>query len=271
LFILVNFGMKYEKMEFGICLMPVVPLRREPNDRSEMLTQMLFGETARIFERKQKWFSVETDLDNYPGWIDAGQLTMLDAKEYERITGAPVLLTDQIFSSLEDSDGNTLHLPLGSCLPGLEDNRLVAGEWKFRYEGTARKFGTGKPDEVIGTAKLFLNAPYLWGGKTHMGIDCSGLTQLAFRRNGMNIPRDARQQASVGEQVGFLSEARAGDLAFFDNPEGVIVHVGIILDHQSILHASGKVKIDALDHNGIFNSSTRSYSHQLRIIRRILQ
>lgn len=257
-------------MEHAICLLPVVALRREPNDRSEMLTQVLFGETARIFERTAKWVSVETDLDHYPGWIDARQLETLTEEEYFRLKDAPVFMTTAPFTSVEEIRQGTYLLPAGSRFPGMKNAIFKAGEREFSMAGKVAPFEAGPAGQVIATALRFLNAPYLWGGRTHMGIDCSGLTQVSFGLNGYNLLRDASQQAGEGTAVHLLSEAHPGDLAFFDNSDGKIVHVGIILDASTIIHASGQVRVDALDHQGIFRTETKTYSHQLRLIRRII-
>ena len=104
-----------------------------------------------------------------------------------------------------------------------------------------------------------------------MGLDCSGFTQAVFRLNGISLPRDASQQSGIGQVINLVTEALPGDLAFFDNDEGMITHVGLILDSTSIIHASGKVRIDALDHQGIYNVETNKYSHRLRLIRRIME
>ena len=258
-------------MEYGICLLPAVPLRREPNDRSEMLTQLLFGETARIFERNQKWLSVETDLDQYPGWIDAKQLEIVSESEYERILGSPVWLTQELLSPLEAVGQGKMAVPACSSLPGWQNGSFSIGERTFRYDGNVRRFSEGTGGQLIEDSLRFLHASYLWGGRTALGMDCSGFVQNVFRLNGINLPRDAHQQATLGKQVSFLSEAVPGDLAFFDNPEGAIVHVGILMDSQTIIHASGRVRIDTLDHHGIFNAEMKAYSHQLRLIRRMVE
>ena len=122
---------------------------------------------------------------------------------------------------------------------------------------------------LIKTASLYLNSPYLWGGKTPSGIDCSGLTQMVYRINGHFIPRDASQQVELGETLSFIDESQAGDLAFFDDDEGKIIHVGILLENNYILHSHGKVKIDRIDQTGIYNSETQKHSHKLRIIKKI--
>jgi hypothetical protein len=263
--------MKFMSMDFGICLAPVIPLRKEPNDRSEMLTQILFGEAVRIYEKSPKWYSVETDLDAYTGWAGSSQLELLEEAEYSRTKQLPVYLTSGLFSVVEEEIFGVLHLPTGSCLPGLRNNQITIANRIFRFSGEARIFKKHPIDEILKTAFQFMNAPYLWGGRTIFGIDCSGFTQAVFRLNGINLPRDARQQSARGEPVSLLSEALPGDLAFFDNSEGDIIHVGIVLDTQSILHASGKVRKDTLDHHGIFDQQSKKYTHRLRLIRRIIE
>jgi cell wall-associated NlpC family hydrolase len=143
--------------------------------------------------------------------------------------------------------------------------------YAFGFDGQVVKgLEKGSVKNILSTAYLFLNAPYLWGGKSPFGIDCSGFTQITYKINGYKLPRDANQQVELGEPLSFVEEAEAGDLAFFDNEEGKIVHVGILLDNQQIIHASGCVKIDKFDHYGIFSSDTKKYSHTLRVIKRIL-
>ena len=259
-------------MEFGICLLPVIPLRKEPNERSEMLTQMIFGETARIFEKNKKWVSVETDMDHYPGWVDFRQIELITAREYERIIKASLSLTTEPFTAIRDDKDIIRFLPIASSLPGLKDNTVSLGKFKFYLQGQKTlPFSKRKVENVLKLARTFLNAPYLWGGRTHMGLDCSGFTQAVFRLNGISLPRDASQQSGIGQVINLVTEALPGDLAFFDNDEGMITHVGLILDSTSIIHASGKVRIDALDHQGIYNVETNKYSHRLRLIRRIME
>jgi cell wall-associated NlpC family hydrolase len=167
-------------------------------------------------------------------------------------------------------DDTSLFLVRGSTFPGLKSKRFKWNEQLYRLKNFTLPTQAGTRQSLVETAKLYLNTPYLWGGKTPFGIDCSGFTQMVYRINGVQIPRDAYQQVSMGQALSFVEEAQAGDLAFFENEEGSIIHVGMVLENQYIIHASGHVRIDKIDHEGIYKEATRRYSHQLRVIQNIL-
>jgi cell wall-associated NlpC family hydrolase len=160
---------------------------------------------------------------------------------------------------------------IGAVLPGFKNGQFQIAGNTFTFEGqTCDSSARRTIKDIKETAYLFLNAPYLWGGRSPFGIDCSGFTQLVYKLNGYKLPRDARQQVELGSPLSFVEEAEAGDLAFFDNEEGNIVHVGIILENQQIIHASGSVRIDKFDHYGIFHSDNKKYSHMLRVIKKLI-
>jgi hypothetical protein len=173
----------------------------------------------------------------------------------------------------EKDYSNKLIVP-GSSFPfcDREEKSFRIGEKKYFYQGKVTGNGSDDHirDSIIEAALKYFNAPYLWGGRTPYGIDCSGLTQIVYKLNSISLPRDASQQVMVGEPLTFVEEALPGDLAFFDNNEGKITHVGIIWDRHKIIHASGKVRIDNVDHQGIFNVDTKRYTHKLRVIKRII-
>jgi len=223
-----------------------VPMRKEPSDKSEMVNQALYGEQCIILDENEKWYLVELLHDQYQGWVDKKQVTAT----------APNLNVSHVsyglLSAVDTPTGMQL-LPAGS---------LVA-------ENTHNPYSS-----ILETAQAFLKTPYLWGGRTCVGIDCSGFTQIVYRLHGKSLLRDAYQQAEQGESISFLDEVITGDLAFFDNTEGRITHVGIIISDnngsfKSIIHASGEVRIDKLDNEGIYNKDLEKYTHRLRTIRRI--
>ncbi len=257
-------------MSFGICSLSIVPCRKEPSSTSEMVTQLLFGETYTVVEDLVDWLSVVTTYDNYPCWISAKQHTPLSGKNMKALTTD--LLSSELIQVIHNTGSRSVFpITIGATLPGFKDNRLSTGEIDFSFEGQITDSKQKKSTkELIGTAYLFLNAPYLWGGRSPFGIDCSGFVQLVYKLNGYKLPRDASRQVELGSPLSFVEEAEAGDLAFFDNEAGNIVHVGLILDNQQIIHAGGSVRIDRFDHYGIFNSDTKKYSHMLRVIKKII-
>ncbi len=259
-------------MQHGICLLSVVPCRKEPSNTSEMITQLLFGEHYSVLEAVEGWLKIKIAFDDYECWINAKQHQKISENTFKQIQLQPQVYSNELISVIKSTSAQISFLiSLGGALPFLKENSVIIENLEFTFEGTASDATQKKSEkEIIQTAFLFLNAPYLWGGKSPFGIDCSGFTQLVFKVNGYKLPRDASQQVELGEPLNFVEEAQAGDLAFFDNEEGKIVHVGILLDNQQIIHASGQVRIDKFDHYGIFNMSTKKYSHTLRVIKRVI-
>jgi hypothetical protein len=251
---------------FGICELANIPLRLEANDRSEIVSQALFGECFEIVENTKDWLQIRLHDDQYEGWIDRKQARIILEKEYLQVTQAPVVLTNDLVEYVS-TDSHLIPIPLGCSLAFLDFPEINI--YNYRFEGL-KSVGIGLKNRLIETAYLYLNAPYLWGGKTPFGIDCSGFTQMVYKLNGYQILRDASQQATLGEALSFIEESEPGDLAFFDNEEGKIIHVGIIMNDNYIIHASGKVRVDRLDHLGIFNAETNRHTHKLRVIKRII-
>lgn len=243
----------------GICNLSVIPLRKAPESGSEMVSQLLFGDVFTInSDPVDGWVEITTVYDRYTGYISI--------KQFVPFTGeitAPVTLNDYPFTAMRSKKGTLLITP-GSTAPA--SSPFIIGHDEYTYDAAPQKLASGDIEQV---ARQYLEVPYLWGGKTPFGIDCSGLTQMVFKQCGIDLPRDAYQQAELGESVAFVGETQVGDLAFFDNEAGRITHVGIMLANQQIIHASGKVRIDELDHYGILNVDEKQYSHKLRIIKRL--
>jgi len=251
-------------MEYGICNLAIVPLRAEPSERSEQVSQVLFGETFEIIEWKDGWIQIITALDDYKGWIGSMQFTMLSHMDFKQLTeNHPPITYRAITQAWKIIDNSVLYLPVGSSLSFLKGTTCHIGNEKLEIIGD-----TGRVEKIDIVAKSFLNAPYLWGGRTHFGIDCSGFTQAVFRLRNTHLKRDASMQAEQGTPVNSLADARLGDLAFFNNAEGKITHVGIMLNKEYIIHASGKVRIDMIDEKGIYSEQLKRYTHNLNSIKR---
>lgn len=250
--------------------MPLLPLRKNNSETSEMGTQILFGEVFHILIEETKWLYIKILTDRYEGWVNRNSVSSLNEYNYNLILNNSTIVLSQtltkVFSENYQSD---FWLPAGSIISGLatNDNCFNINGEIFRFYNKPERII--KPDRIslVESAKKFLNSPYLWGGKTILGIDCSGFTQLVMKINGIDIPRDARQQVEKGFTINFISESRPGDLAFFDNEEGEIIHTGIILNKDTIIHASNRVQIDRFDHQGIFNVKLNQYTHKLRVIK----
>jgi cell wall-associated NlpC family hydrolase len=259
-------------MQYGICLLSVVPCRKEPNNTSEMVTQLLFGEYYSVAEITENWIKILTAYDNYECWINIKQHRKISESVFNQLQKeSPIYSAEFIHVLKNNQNQSNFPISIGSRLPFLKDKKISLDNLEYSFEGkTSKGSEKNSAEQIISTATLFLNAPYLWGGKSPLGIDCSGFTQTVYKLNGYKLPRDANQQVELGDPLNFVEEAEAGDLAFFDNEEGKIVHVGILLDNERIIHASGSVRIDRFDHYGIHNTDTKKYSHTLRVIKRIL-
>lgn len=252
---------------FGICNLAIIPLRFEPSDKSEIVSQVLFGEHFEILEQDKQWFRIKLQYDNYEGWVDSKQLQIISEASFNQLSKDAIILNGDLIEYITTPNNSLLPIPLGASLSFLNHDEINTNH--FIFEGI-KITGIKAKKELINTAFLFLNAPYLWGGKTPFGIDCSGFTQMVYKLNGYKLLRDASQQAAQGEPLSFIEESEPGDLAFFDNEEGNIIHVGIIMENNYIIHASGKVRIDRLDHLGIYNPETNRHTHKLRVIKKII-
>ncbi|HLG03492.1 MAG TPA: C40 family peptidase [Bacteroidia bacterium] len=258
---------------FGVCHLSAIPCRREPSEKSEMVTQLLFGEAFRFIDQKGQWQQIVNAADQYEGWVDRNQFLPVSREIYAELMKNPAPVAGELFQLVTDqTSGETFPIALGSSLPFYKKGVCTLGDRPYIFEGTVREFPS-KPERnnIVETALLYRNAPYLWGGKTPFGLDCSGFMQVVFKANGVQLKRDAWQQAEAGNSCTFVEEALPGDLAFFDNEEGRIVHVGIIIGDNRIIHASGRVRIDHYDHYGIFTPERGGYTHNLRVIKQLIQ
>lgn len=252
---------------FGICNLAIVPMRAESSDKSEIVSQVLFGEHFEVLEQKGAWTRVKLQYDGYEGWIDTKQFQVISEADFAQLSSDPIILSGDLIEYVTAQNNYLLPIPIGASLSFLNHQDInVQG---FDFEGL-KTSGVKPKQNIVETAFLYMNAPYLWGGKTPFGIDCSGFTQMCYKLNGYKLLRDASQQATQGEPLSFIEESEPGDLAFFDNEEGRITHVGIIMENNYIIHASGKVRIDRLDHLGIYNAEANRHTHKLRVIKKYI-
>ncbi len=258
-------------LSYAYCNVPVMPLRSEPLHKAEQVSQLLYGEKVEIQEiNNRDWAKICCAWDDYIGWCKVSQLKMISKKEYRKETK---YCSADHNGKIILSAGEML-LPLGSELAGMKGGSLTPVNEPGKFKGKKLNIKEAVLDgEALKEAAMkYIHAPYVWGGRSVSGIDCSGLTQMAFKLCNHKLPRDASQQAEVGELVDFLQHATCGDLAFFDDKDSRINHVGMLLDNQTIIHAtdsSGRVVIDRIDQGGIISVSLRKRTHNLRMVRRV--
>ncbi len=255
-------------MKHGICLQSLVAIREKPSEKSEMTNQMLFGDLFFVNEVLGEWFLISTVDDSYFGWVNSLQLHLFSEEEFRKYSSdkRSYSLSDSALSTSSDKS-DSVRFTFGSRLP-FYDNETFKIENKT-YSYTGNYIHKESDIKLIDIAKMYLGSPYLWGGRSIFGIDCSGLVQMCFKLKGKFLPRDASMQVKLGKTINFIEEAQEEDLAFFENEDGLITHVGILLNNKKVIHSSAQVKIDDIDHNGIFNKSQNKYTHKLRIIKRI--
>ena len=237
-------------------------MRAEPKDTSELVSQVIYGESFKIIEQRANWSLIKLSFDNYKGWIDNKQLVEISETVYDSTVSEANIYSSDLIEFIQINNKGLLTIPFGSNLNSIK-------LFDHSFDGNTTK--TIQPKEnLVKTSLLFINSPYLWGGRTPFGIDCSGFTQIIYKINGYKIDRDAKDQVNLGLSLSFIEESEPGDLAFFDNKEGDIVHVGIIMEDNHIIHAHGQVRIDRLDQTGIYNVDTKKHTHKLRVIKKII-
>lgn len=258
-------------MMYGISMHSVVPLRKDPLEQSEMVSQLLFGECYRVSDEKEQWLQILTVYDDYTGWIDRKLHYPVSENFYQETLQAKSPVLGALLMNIERRGEPPRLILAGSTLPGYNEKKdlLLIDQEVFHVLWTFDEFGVRGLQTIPKTARKFLNTPYLWGGRSFLGFDCSGFVQTVYKIHGISLKRDSYQQAEQGARINSLEDARAGDLAFFADEDGRVYHVGMVIAPDEIIHSSGYVHIDRLDETGIFNLRTRSYSHRLHSIRRV--
>jgi cell wall-associated NlpC family hydrolase len=256
-----------QSMSYIISIVPVTPMRAEPSHRSEQVSQILFGEVGIVIETVKDFSKIKCLYDNYEGWCQTSQLENISDAEANKKS---IFLAPEWNNEIS-LNNQVVQIPFGSSLSLFSNGTFKTDKYEAAYNGAVWNTENGSFIEknIESLSHKYLNTSYLWGGRSVFGVDCSGFCQVVFKFMNVHLKRDASQQALQGEVVGFLQESKCGDLAFFDNEEGKITHVGIMLDANTIIHSSGKVRIDAIDSAGIINSETGLRTHNLRVIKRM--
>ena len=251
-------------MKYVVALVSVAPMRKDPSHKSEMVNQILVGESAEVLDESRDFTLIKLNYDGYEGWVQSSQLVEVE----DHFSEAELLGYSYRKETTVTLNNSKVQISVATPVY----SNAYFGKYQVDYiTEHVLKFDPLAFDGYIikSIALLYQNTPYIWGGKSSFGIDCSGFTQQVFKIFDKNIPRDASEQAKEGEGIGFLEEVRCGDLAFFDNEEGKITHVGLLLNSEEVIHASGRVRIDRIDTHGIINSDTNQRTHKLRMIKRI--
>lgn len=261
-----------QPLKHGVALVTAIPLRLEPSEKSEMVSQVLFGETYEILKERKGWYLVRCHFDGYEGYLSPSSVDLIPERLFSRIQASQTYVSKAVTQTvLFSGSRDGVLVTAGASIPGFNGKfRFRVGPYVMRFKGRPLKLALKSRTNLVDFARQFIHAPYLWGGRTPFGFDCSGFTQVVYKSFGLAIPRDASAQVREGEVVNWVNEGKPGDLAFFQNPEGAIVHVGILAGNGQILHCSGRVRLDYIDHEGIIHSQSRRYTHHLRVIKNLL-
>ncbi len=241
----------------------IVPVRSEARDASEMQTQLLLGETAKVNEVRERWVHITADHDGYRGWVNRNQMSELSPDEYEQWKDHPKRRHSPFASFRIHNETESLWVPTVAPVV-IEDNRVRIPETTFSFADRPRLL---RHDSIIETAHEFLGTPYLWGGRTDTGIDCSGFIQTVYGIHGSGLPRDSGLQfKSVESYTKDIHQAKPGDIVYFNTGGGPITHVGFYIGDGVLLHASGNVKHNRLikeesGNNGCFPYDQRLAGH----------
>jgi hypothetical protein len=258
-------------IDYGVCRLALVPVRKGPGDSAEQVTQLLFGDHYEVWavSPDRGWVSIKIITDQCEGWIDSRQHHSITPDYLEQITQADFKITTDIAATILYKK-SPMTIVMGSIVP-ISTSELFKIEEQLAFNGEAKSLAQRRDFEFLkSVAFKYINAPYQWGGKSPFGIDAGGLVQMVFKIVGYSLARNIAQQAAQSKKVKSLDDARPGDVIFFSDKAGIPFHAGIFLEDDKIIHAAGRVRIDHLNEEGILNTETKIYTHHLSAIRRIL-
>ena len=260
-----------ESIDYGVCRLAVVPVRKESSDLSEQVTQLLFGDHYEVLSasKDKKWLQIKITSDQCEGWLDAKQHHTITKEYFDQVNLVDFKITTEVSSWILYKK-NPLSIVMGSIVP-ISASELFKMEEQFAFNGESKALSLRRDFDFIRSIALrYLHSPHQWGGKSPFGIDAAGFTQMVFKMGGYSLSRLLKQQVLQGKKINSLAETKPGDLAFFQDKDGKITHTGILLEEDKIIHVSGRVRIDHLLEEGILNQETKIFSHTLSVLRRII-
>ena len=247
-------------MSYGICTLSIVPLQGLDQHNSPVLSEVLYGEIFQILKAKKRFSQVRLS-DNTTGWIENSQFAKISEADYNNLSKQTPKISANLVEFIYKDEQILFPIPIGSKV---QHTAFLGHQFEGKISGSK-----AEKKNIRTMALMFVNTPFRKGGKSPFGIDADGFVQIVYSLCGIPLPRTATAQAEKGHVLSFIEESEPGDLAFFDNNEGEIVHVGIILENNHIIHAHGHVRVDRLDQTGIFNPGLRTHTHKLRLIKSI--
>ncbi|MDO5571082.1 MAG: C40 family peptidase [Bacteroidales bacterium] len=257
---------------YGIALLALIPMRKNPNESSEMVSELMFGEVFSILKEDGSWAFIENKFDFYHGWIDRAMITEISEAEADALINSPVYIVRNPLTDIKcKGDNSPFRISMGSVLPGYIPNKnsFTVAERTFKINSNqVVRFELGHLKSLLRTASLYMHTPYLWGGRSIMGADCSGFVQSVYRLNGVALPRDADQQCLLGEPIKGIENSYPGDLVFFENSLGNVVHVGMMFTKDMMIHCSGSVHLSKITNEGYWSDLLNDYVKRKPIIRR---
>ena len=245
-------------------------VRARPRLDAALTSQLLFGEPVLLLQNLGEYQRVRCPEDGFEGFVRTDQLLAVPEDVFVAQLSRPAFNLD-LFSMLRGPQQG-VPITFGARLADFDGLRLQHGGQYFEYSGQAALTDdiTASADTLLRLAYKWLYVPGMHGGRTPMGVDPVAFVQLVYRILNLRLPRRADAMVERGELVDFVVQAQVGDVAFFDNAKRKIEHVGLLLPDSKILHVGDRVRVDALDHYGIFNYDLGRYTHRLRVVKRVL-
>ncbi|MGM1429485.1 C40 family peptidase [Sphingobacterium lactis] len=253
-------------MALAVCTLSSISVYQEPTIAAVRVYELLFGEGLLVLERAKEWVYIRVLETDIQGWVMEGQFEEVDAvPTYD-------FIVDDVGGFALGDEQATIALFHGSPMP--ENGVLTTKVNTYNFLNDPLKVNFGfeverDRESLENFTATYLNKTVSHKGRTEHGLDSIGLCGLFYRHFGFELPKDLESMLTLGKAIDFISEIQDGDLAFFENEEGIVDHVGLVVSEDEVLHVREKVRIDHLDNEGLFNKDLNQVTHKLRIVKRI--